>query len=266
MKQVFLIIAILLFCSNCYRQVGSDAVAGRISNSIEEFHARYPLSNGNTIELVGWSDAGLVAYLDSRVNIYLWYMSMDLVIFDATRDAIIERVSAGDGTDYSLFFDRKKGPVFKQYRGFPALSSKKAISETLRNWNKALERNDIRERIDNFNTPLAVTQLHAFPLIQEGKTFDSWFEIVAEEEGEEDSFAINSTWSLMGSNGTQTKIISSGEEITYMVGGYVGSTVLGYFKSPYENMLVVIAAHHIRIGDDIHHIELYGFHLDTGFN
>ena len=254
MKQVFFISVIFLICSNGYSQVAAPIDIGRIS-SIEEFHARFPFSDGNVIELVGWSSTGLVAYLNHLKNTHSGQIIIDLVIFDARRNVIIDRVGIG----YALFLEGYNSPIF-----IGAGCPEEVIIATLRNWNETLERNGISGRIHNFNTLLNFTPFHSFPLIQREETFDSWFEIVAEEA--EDSFTINFTWSLIGSNGAQTKMISTGQA-TNNSHGYVGSTVLGYYKSPYENILVVIIAHLDRtLGNNAHRIMLYGFYLDGGFN
>jgi len=257
MKQVLFVFIIILICSSAYPQVTAPAGTVRIS-SIEEFHTQFPFSYGNTIELVGWSNAGSVAYIDRLECFHSGHIFINLVIFDAIRDVIIDRV----GIDYRLWLEEGNNPIFFDGENGLVLSSEEIIISILRNWNEALERNGIRERIHNFDTSLNFTPFQPFPLIHEGKTFDSWFEIVVEER----FFYTNFTWSLIGSNSSQTKVISSGEA-TNDAHGYVGSTVLGFYKSPYENRLVVIVAQHDRtLGQNTHGIRLYGFHLDVGFD
>jgi len=260
MKQVFFTFAILIVCLNDYPQGADTAGAERLSSIEEfEFYTRWPPSHGNTIELIGWSSVGLLAYLDREENYHNGEITINLVILDGVRDEILDRV----GIDYSLFLNGGSNPFFLDRGNYPVRSFEEITVATLENWNETLERNGIRERIHNFNASLIFTPFHTFPFIQGGKTFDSWFEIVAEER----DFYTNYTWSLIGSNGTQVKVISSGEATNNNPHGYVGSTVLGFYKSPYENRLAVIAAHHYRwLGSPYHNITMFGFHLDIGFN
>jgi len=254
MKRIFLIYLVLFICVNNYAQMINQTRTCGIT-TISDFYARFPRSTGNIIELVGWSDTGLLAYFQRDVDQHTWLITINLVIFDTVRNSII--------SEHKISFHNEFDEETDSF--IPILPSEE-IEILLRNWNNMLERNGINERIHTFNQWLNFTQFAVFPHIRGEVSYDSWFDTEIEEDDSSFSFQWIIRWSLIVSNGSQTKIIASGEEYNFDPHGYRGSTVLGYYKSPYENRLVVITAHHFMfLGDHSHRITLYGFYLGEGF-
>jgi hypothetical protein len=237
-------------CSNAYSQTVITKQTGKKVNLID-----WPYSSGykeGGIEVIGWSNTGLMAYLQEFDNYQVGgIIGIKLVIFDAVSDQVV----------YEDYYDS-------------ITSTEEEKKTTIQNWNNTLEKNNIRERIIHFGKWLNVTPVNLFPHTLGKTSYDVWFDVTIEEDSEknewEERLIIN--WVLKAGNGLKTKNIANGKKTSRGFigngGGYVGSEVIGYYKSPHENRLVVVIAHYSSEfeGDIMQTIELHGFHLDIGFN
>ena len=249
MKKMLFVFAVLLVCGNGYAQTDTSAETGNTATVID-YYDELDYS-GNEVELIGWTNSGLAAYLQRYQDGQSGAITISLVIFDAVSDITTDEL----GITIWRELDEEDNLVYPT----------EETTETLSNWNGMLEKNGIGERINDFSLHLDSKSFFVFPYIRGETAYDCRFDIVVPENfdaGEPNKI----TWNLIGSNELKTKTLASGEESFNGGHGYLNSTVLGYYKSPYENRLLVVAAHNYRfLGDYSHSISLYGFSLDTGF-
>ena len=252
MKKMLFVFAVLLVCWNGYAQTDTSAETGN-TTTVSGFYAGLPyFSEWNDIELIGWTNSGLVAYLQGDSSVQSWTTTISLVIFDAVSDITTDELGI------TLLWELDEED--KIVRVLPL----EKITATLSNWNGMLEKNGIGERINDITGWINSKPFYVFPCIRGETAYDCRFDIVREED--DAGGATKITWSLIGSNGLKTKTLATGIEHNNNPHGYLDSTILGYYKSPYEDRLLVVTTHHyISLGDHYHRIGLYGFSLDTGF-
>jgi hypothetical protein len=195
--------------------------------------------------------------LEDEIN-YMWRIGINLIIFDTTKNTVLEKIGIRAFDEYMDPIDPSLVPTEEE------------INAGLRSWNDILTKHKFTERIDKFNESFTGIGFSLFPYVQNNISYDCHLVVDVEESigGDPWKTPIIIKWNLLGSNGSQTKILASGREESRggagMGGGYAGSKVIGYYKSPLENRLLVVIAHYsAEFEGEIHrNIQLYGFNLD----
>lgn len=204
--------------------------------------------------LIGWTNNGLVAYLKYDFG-YMWISGIRLIIYDAAKNIITENIL--------------KDISHNSYNYEPILPPDEEIRATLKTWNDALTKHNFSARINKFYIHFDCVKPSLFPYVQDGTSWDCWFEADVEGTMDDDDWGmpILVKWNLMGSNGSQTKTVASGVEESRggrgMGGKYAGSQIIGYYESHFEDRLLVVIAHYSAgfEGKTGTKIQLYGFHL-----
>jgi hypothetical protein len=105
----------------------------------------------------------------------------------------------------------------------------------------------------------------AFPRVYGSQKYTCWFNYTVEKLNEGNARSIIK-WKLYAGNGFGSKVISSGEYKTYE-GVISGKRIVGYYKSPYENRIVIVVQTVDHNGEIYHNsFEFYGCHLNAGFD
>jgi hypothetical protein len=202
-----------------------------------------------SIEVVGWSENGLFAYRsrhhreDGRFGGWVY----SFVIIDTNNNEILKR----DFIEMSswMFFDGEYVPVTEEILGYLS-------GEYKTKWNAILEENNINGRIDNPFESVFQYDLLDFPI----DSFYSWFEVPDIIE-----------WKLILGNNTIQKIISENTmEEDHRWDNIYARKILGYFKSPYENRIVIAVGRYywgaFSGGFSFAGIELFSFNMDDILN
>jgi hypothetical protein len=208
---------------------------------------KYP-ARGN---IIGWSPNGLVAYEDLGLHYDFNYgppresIEIKLVIFNAVEDKILEKIEV----------EYNKNNMTEK-------------SNALNRLNVILRRYNINGGMENYLDEKIGGELLQFPIRIGNITYDSWLE--ATVEALEDDYGWDERvikWDLIVSNGTGNKRIAAGKNpsIGY---GYGTTQIMGYYKSPYENRIIVAIRNFQRgfEGDIGWYIGFYGCHLGFGFD
>ncbi|MDR1315953.1 MAG: hypothetical protein LBK13_03675, partial [Spirochaetales bacterium] len=162
---------------------------------------------------VGWSPKGLFAY---QTGFYDGHFSgVKLVIFDTVNDKLVEEAFI---TTYAPGED-----IIEEY------------DEDIAQWNKILEKYQINKRIPAFQETTRASTLQNFPLQHNSRNLLCWFENKTVPGKYSDER--NVTWELFAGDTAIRKRVSSGEESSYM---FTGAKILGYFKSPFEERIVIL--------------------------
>ena len=144
----------------------------------------------------------------------------------------------------------------------------------LQNWNEVLLRYCINIKSISLYDRLNLSQIILFPHMVNNVVYDCWFEAITIEENVKDEWSFDNItvtvkWDLVISDGSQTTIIASGEQIVDQWIGrrYVESLISGFYKSLYENSFLIITKHtFVGIGLEIdQRIDMHGFYLNVGF-
>jgi len=182
------------------------------------------------IEMIGWSAKGLFAY---RCRCYMdngqgtgWIYSFKII--DAVTDKIIEE-------DSIELYDPED-----ESEEMPAALS----GEYKTKWNKILEKHNIAGRVNDPVSENFKMDFLKFPI----NNFNCWFdyqikrETNFDESWDEDITSDTVNWKLIIGNSTIQKKISENSDEYGMpfFGNVSGRKILGYYKSPYENRIVVI--------------------------
>ena len=202
-----------------------------------------------SIEVVGWSENGLFAYRsrhhreDGRFGGWVY----SFVIIDTNNNEVLKR----DFIEMSswMFFDGEYVPVTEEILGYLS-------GEYKTKWNAILEENNINGRIDNPFESVFQYNLLDFPI----DSFYSWFEVPDIIE-----------WKLILGNNTIQKIISENTmEEDHRWDNIYARKILGYFKSPYENKIVIAVGRYywgaFSGGFSFAGIELFSFNMDDILN
>ncbi len=202
------------------------------------------------IGVVGWTKNGLFAY--RKIDNYQQENGVKLVIINAIEDKIIEEEK-----------------IITSWEGWKE-NSKEEIEDGLKKWNELLKIYGFQEEIKEVFSQTNFVKPMQFPMSENDKTYDCWIDSVIEERDD----YWTTKWNLIVSNEEMKKVIASGEEKTYGFdheNSYLGSAVIGYFLSPYENRIIVLIMHFDAgkpdmIGWEINtRINYYGCHLNIGF-
>ena len=186
------------------------------------------------IEMIGWTAKGLFAY---RYRCYLdngqgtgWVYSLKII--DTVTDKIIEE-------DSIELYDPGDEP--EEMSG--ALSA-----DYKTKWNKLLEKYNIAGKVDDPVSEEFKMDIIKFPI----NNFNCWFDYQVirntnfDENWGEDITYDTVNWKLIiGNNTIQKKISEDSDEYGIPFFWNVsGRKILGYYKSPYENRIVVITTNY----------------------
>lgn len=186
------------------------------------------------IETIGWTAKGLFAY---RCRCYIddgrgtgWVYSLKII--DTVTDEIIEE-------DSIELYDPED-----ESEEMPAALS----GEHKTKWNKILEKYNIAGRVNDPVSENFKMDFIKFPI----NNFDCWFDYQVKRETsfdeDWDEYITYDTvnWKLIIGNNTIKKKISedSDEYKVPFFANISGRKILGYYKSPYENRIVVITTNY----------------------
>ena len=212
------------------------------------------------IEKIGWSEKGLFAY---RYRCYLddgrgtgWVYS--LTIIDTITDKIIENdsIELYDPEDEA---DEISGNLSEEYKT---------------KWNALLEKHNIVGRVNDPVSEYFKMDFLEFPI----NNFICWFDYQVKRVikfnktyGEKMPYN-NVKWKLVIGNSTIQKKIS---ENTGEYGGnyflnIYGRKILGYYKSPYENRIVVVTTNYYWVSYSGGYfsvgLDLFGCNMNVGLS
>jgi hypothetical protein len=145
-----------------------------------------------------------------------------------------------------------------QYEEEIVVTAKNNAEERLRNHKELGEISLFKKDLGDVVLP------QAFPLVEGSQKYSCWFNYTVEKLNEGDARSIIK-WKLYAGNGFGSKVISSGEYKTYE-GVISGKRIVGYYKSPYEDRIVIVVQT-VDHDPEIYHdrFEFYGCHLNVGF-
>jgi len=229
------------------------------------------------IEMIGWSNNGLFAYRTRHLHDSgMWGgWIYSLIIINTVTDEIIERDSfiIGDTADDEYLEDIAKN---LDAALLPEEISGNLTKEYIAKWNTILRNYKISGEIGN---PIAgdfANNLLKFPINDYNCWFDDpeySFEKYKLKSGNE-VFEIEKdvfNWKLIIGNENIQKIISEGKDTLYKdMHNINGRKILGYYKSPYENRIVVVTIYYdwIAFSGGYHTVkpDLFGCNLNVGLN
>jgi len=229
------------------------------------------------IEMIGWSNNGLFAYRTKHMHDSgMWGgWIYSLIVINTISDEIIERESfiAGDAANYEYFQD------VANYLNAVLLTeeiSSDLTKEYIAKWNTILRNHKISGEAGNPIASDFVNNLLEFPINDYNCWFDDpeyTFEKYKFKSGNEvvefkkDVYK----WMLIIGNENIQKTISEGKDELYAdMHNINGRKILGYYKSPYENRIVVATIYYdwIAFSGGYHTVklDLFGCNLNVGLN
>ena len=192
------------------------------------------------VDAIGWSSNGLFAYRNSFYSPAYPASGYELVIFDSVTDTIIDR---------SLL---SFGPSFED----DELTTEERIDAAKNTWNELLRTHGIAGEIGNHVEKISGAVYETF----EGKAYEAWFNYNIDLNE-------NIRWELVVGIENRQKIISSGYGFTENLSG---KKIVGYFRSPYEDRIVIMTitigrggTGEVRPAADV---DFYGCDMRIGFN
>jgi len=213
------------------------------------------------IEMIGWSEKGFLfacryrCYLDNGQGTG-WVYSLRII--NTVTDETIEEdsIELYDPEDET---DKIPGALSGEYKV---------------KWNKMLEKHNIAGRVNDPVSEKFKKDLLKFPV----NNFNCWFDYQVkrktnfDEDWGEDITYDTVTWKLIiGNTAIQKKISEKTDEYKVPFFGNVsGRKILGYYKSPYENRIVVITTNYFwysysggyySVGLDV-----FGCNMDVGLS
>jgi len=211
------------------------------------------------IEMIGWSEKGLFAYRD---RCYLdngigngWVYS--LTIINTVTDTIVEEDSI------ELYFEDEPEEMSDD------------ISKVYKTkWNKILEKHNIVGRIDDPISENFKMDFIEFPI----NNFNCWFDYQVKRVTKfDETYGENMTYNtvnwklIIGNNNIQKKISENYDEYggNYFLNRY-GRKILGYYKSPYENRIVVVTINYSWVSYSGGYysvgLDLFGCNMNVGLS
>ena len=216
------------------------------------------------IEIIGWSNNGLFAYRTMHVHDSgMWGgMIYSLIVINTINDEIVERESFIVSNTENDEIDQQHAEVL----GAIVLpeTSGDLTKEYIAKWNTILGNYKISGEVDNPVAGDFVNNLLEFPI----NNYNCWFDDSEVVEGEKN--VIN--WILIIGNENIQKKISEGKDELFS-GSYhniKGRKILGYYKSPYENRIVVVTIYYdwISFSGGYHTVklDLFGCNMNVGLS
>jgi len=210
------------------------------------------------IEMIGWTAKGLFAY---RSRCYMdngqgtgWIYSLKII--NTITDKTIEEDSI-ELYDEDETEKRMSGDLSGEYKT---------------KWNKILEKHNIVERVDDPISENFKMDFLEFPI----NNFNCWFDYQIKRKtdfdkdwGEDITYDIVNWKLIIGNNTIQKKISENSDEYKIPFFGNVsGRKILGYYKSPYENRIVVITTNYFwySYSGGYHSVglDLFGCNMNVG--
>ncbi|MCL2208676.1 MAG: hypothetical protein FWC19_04965 [Treponema sp.] len=213
------------------------------------------------IEMTGWSNNGLFAYRTKHLHDSgMWGgWIYSLIVINTITDEIIERESfiIGDTENDEYFQDVAK---YLDAILLPEEISSDLTKEYTAKWNTILRNYKITGEVNSSIADDFINNLIEFPI----NDYNCWFD---DFETEKD---INK-WTLIIGNENIQKIISEGEYELYRdMHNIKGRKILGYYKSPYENRIVVVTIYYdwISFSGGYHTVklDLFGCNMNVGLS
>jgi len=229
------------------------------------------------IEMIGWSNNGLFAYrTKSMHDSGMWGgWVYSLIVLNTINDEIIERESfiVGDIENDEYYQDIAKN---LDAALLPEEISSDLTKEYIAKWNTILRNYKISGEIGNPIADDFVNNLLKFPINNYNCWFDDpeyTFEKYKFKSGDEvvefkkDVY----NWMLIIGNENIQKIISEGKDELYGdMHNINGRKILGYYKSPSDNRIVVATIYYdwIAFSGGYHTVklDLFGCNLNVGLN
>jgi hypothetical protein len=255
MKIICIALMFLVFFNNIYAQdISAIQQKGKIiyAADINEIDSRIIESAKDLSyyeNIIGWSPNGYIALKNRGSFGYYSFdygpaglSSIKVVIFNAVEDKVMEELEIK--YDENTITEENK-------------------RDSLNLFNRLLQQYNINRRMETFENGLTRTMAPQFPFRTGTRTYDCWLEAAIENHGDDEA-TIN--WKLVVNNGTNNKTVATGENAAIGYGPGV-SQILGYYKSPHEDRIIIVVRHFQRIfeGDIYQYIEYYGCHLGVGF-
>jgi hypothetical protein len=224
------------------------------------------------IEMIGWSNNGLFAYRTRHMHDSgLWGgWIYSLIIINTVTDEIIERESFIVNTAINQDDAKHLNSTL-----LPEDISSDLTKEYIAKWNSILRNYKISGEVGN---PIAynfVNNLLKFPI----NDYNCWlddpeytFEKYKFKTGDEVEFKKDVyNWLLIIGNENIQKIISEGKDELYAdMPNINGRKILGYYKSPYENRIVVVTIYYdwIAFSGGYHTVklDLFGCNMNVGLS
>jgi len=225
------------------------------------------------IEMIGWSNNGLFAYRTRHMHDSgLWGGRIySLIIIDTVTDEIIERESFIVNTAINQDDAKHLNATL-----LPEDISSDLTKECIARWNTILRNYKISGEVGNPIASDFVNNLLEFPI----NDYICWFD---DPEYTFEKYRFNSVnevvefkmdvynWMLIIGNENNQKIISEGKDELYAdMPNINGRKILGYYKSPYENRIVVVTIYYdwIAFSGGYHTVklDLIGCNMNVGLN
>lgn len=232
---------------------------------METFRLYFDNKHTTPVEMIGWSKDGLFAcrYKSFNASIVRRYTDLEsppseyiaesparysFVIIDTVANEIIEQDSIVIGDNFigivgeygvSALYDEKERPDRKGYTA----NLNEIIAGYKIKWEGLLKKHNIIGRVDDFLANNFKDSLLNFPI----KNYSCWFDY-DKDKNPSDLFEIFERgsiikWKLMIGNDVVQKIIGEYDETTRRW-HIIGSKILGYYKNPYKNSIVVVVSYY----------------------
>jgi len=225
------------------------------------------------IEMIGWSNNGLFAYRTRHLHDSgMWGgWIYSLIIINTVTDEIIERERFIVNTAIDQDDAKNLNATL-----LPEDMSSDLTKEYIAKWNTILRNHKISGEAGN---PIAgdfVNNLLKFPINNYNCWFDDpeyTFEKYKFKSGDEVEFKMDVyNWMLIIGNENIQKKISEGKDELYSsdMPNINGRKILGYYKSPYENRIVVVTIYYdwIAFSGGYHTVklDLFGCNMNVGLS
>jgi hypothetical protein len=256
MKRICISLMFFVFLNNIYAQdISAIQQKGKIiyAADINEIDSRI-IRNAEDLRydenIIGWSPNGYVAFKNRGSFGYYSFnygpnglSIIKVVIFNAIEDIMLE--------EFEIKYN--ENTITEEYK-----------RDSLNKFNTLLQKYNINRRMEIFENGLPWTMAPQFPFRIGNRSYDCWLEATIENYGDYGEAVIN--WKLVVNNGTNNNTVATGKNAATGYGPGV-SQILGYYKSPYEDRIIIVVRHFQRSfeGDIYQYIEYYGCHLGVGF-
>lgn len=197
-----------------------------------------------SIETIGWSQTGLLAYRyryfvdDGRGQFWVYAYA----IINVADNEIVEK-------------DSIEAEINAQPEEI--LAHKEQAKQYKEKWGEILEKHEIAGKVDNLLAENFKNDLLKFPV----DGFHGWFDysvsrVTIDNNVDDEGIKIDTVkWKLMVGDGSVQKAIGGNvEEFEGMMLNVSGRRILGYYKSPHENKIVVALGNY------------YWFNLSGGYH
>jgi len=222
------------------------------------------------IEMIGWSNNGLFAYRTKHLHDSgLWGgWIYSLIIINTVTDEIIERERFIVNTAIDQDDAKHLNATL-----LPEEISSDLTKEYIAKWNTILRNHKISGEVGNPIASYFVNNLLKFPINDYNCWFDDpeyTFEKYKFKTGDDVEFKKDVyNWMLIIGNENIKKIISEGKDELYAdMPNINGRKILGYYKSPYENRIVVATIYYdwIAFSGGYHTVklDLFGCNMNVG--